>query len=262
MKALQRLFLATALIAAADVFAATVVFADDPNGNGPENVIVTDVVVEEGQNYGLSDPGPGGIDEYDPLERMNRYTYRFNANFDKYVFLPALRGYRLVAPKFLRTAFSNFLKNMNELPTFWNSAMQGSGKKTFVTLGRFLVNSTVGFGGLLDPATPLGMSAYKEDFGQTLGKWGVGAGPFLVVPILGPSSVRDAGGLLIDRAALSYLQNLAFGNVASDYPFLYLLQALQYRDDVAFRYGQLGSAFEYEWIRWFYLEYRRLSVDI
>jgi phospholipid-binding lipoprotein MlaA len=226
VKALQRLFLATALIAAADVFAATVVFADDPNGNGPENVIVTDVVVEEGQNYGLSDP------------------------------------YRLVAPKFLRTAFSNFLKNMNELPTFWNSAMQGSGKKTFVTLGRFLVNSTVGFGGLLDPATPLGMSAYKEDFGQTLGKWGVGAGPFLVVPILGPSSVRDAGGLLIDRAALSYLQNLAFGNVASDYPFLYLLQALQYRDDVAFRYGQLGSAFEYEWIRWFYLEYRRLSVDI
>ena len=92
--------------------------------------------------------------------------------------------------------------------------------------------------------------------------WQMGAGPYLVVPILGPSSIRDAGGLLVDRAALSYLLNLAFGNVASDYPVLYLLQALQYRDDVAFRYGQLGSAFEYEWIRWFYLEFRRLSVDI
>ena len=134
-----------------------------------ENVIVTDVVVEDSAEVDLGDPGYGGIDEYDPLESMNRLTYRFNANFDTWVYMPAVRGYRFVAPQFLRTAFSNFLANMSELPTMWNSALQGSGEKTFRTVGRFLVNSTLGFGGLLDPATPFGMPAYKEDFGQTLG---------------------------------------------------------------------------------------------
>jgi phospholipid-binding lipoprotein MlaA len=229
-----------------------------------ENVIVTDVVVEDGAEVDLGDPGYNGIEEYDPLESMNRLTYRFNANFDKWMFLPAVRGYRFVAPQFLRTAFSNFLANMRELPTMWNSALQGSGKKTVRTFGRFFVNTTLGFGGLLDPATPFGMRAYKEDFGQTLGKWGVGSGAYLVLPILGPSSVRDTGGLILDRGLLFGLQYLVFGSsgsLSSQYPFLYLLQALQFRDDVEFRYGQLGSAFEYEWIRWFYLEFRRLSIE-
>lgn len=211
----------------------------------------------------LEDPGPGLIDRHDPWEPMNRGIYRFNSNFDRRVWVPVLRGYRFVFPPIVRRGFSNFFANLDQITIFGNSVLQLSPRKTAGTLGRFVVNTTVGIGGLLDPASRFGLFSYNEDFGQTLGHYGMGPGPYLMLPILGPSSLRDTAGTIVDTAAVAALQHFAFGNPISDRPYLYsiyVLQAIQLRDDTPFHFGELGP-FEYELVRLFYLEHRRLLVE-
>ncbi len=211
----------------------------------------------------LEDPGPGLVDRFDPWEGKNRGVYRFNANFDRFVFLPALRGYRFVLPMFVRQRFSNFFRNLREFTTFTNSVLQLSPGKSAGTLGRFVVNTTVGIAGFFDPATRFGLFRYNEDFGQTLGHYGLGPGPYLVLPIFGPSSLRDTTGIIVDWAARSALQSVILGNTFENRPYLYSIhgvQALQLRDDTPFHYGELGP-FEYDLVRLFYLEHRQLLVD-
>ena len=205
--------------------------------------------------------GTRPIDRYDPWERMNRRFYRFNAGFDKYVFLPGLRVYRLILPEPLRIGFSNFLSNLGQLTSLMNSVLQLAPKKSAITLGRFVVNSTLGCAGLADPATYMGLIDYHEDFGQTLGRWGMGPGPYLVLPIGGPSSLRDGTGWGVDIAARTYLQSQFIDVSLLDpaYATWLLASWLQARDDQPFRYGELGP-FEYDLVRYFYLEHRDAEI--
>jgi phospholipid-binding lipoprotein MlaA len=199
-------------------------------------------------------------DVYDPWEPMNRHIYRFNANFDEYVFIPVVKGYRFVFPQFLRTGLSNIFDNIGEATIIVNSILQIAPVKTANSIARLTVNSTVGIGGFFDVAQYWKLPGEHEDFGQTLAFYGVGPGPFFVIPILGPSSLRDAGGLLVDRAMIS-VPLMIWVPAASPYTTgAAFLEAIQTRDDLTFRYGELGP-FEYNLIRGLYLEYRKLQVE-
>lgn len=136
--------------------------------------------------------------ERDPLEKFNRAMFTFNLKVDKYVAKPVAKGYRRVIPKPVRKGISNFFSNLREPIVILNDLLQGKFKQAGSDLGRFLMNSTVGFFGLLDVADKVGLKEHDEDFGQTLGKWGFKDGPYLVLPFFGPSGVRDGFGLAAD----------------------------------------------------------------
>ena len=195
---------------------------------------------------------PGILDANDPLEGMNRRIYVFNARFDRTVFLPAVRGYEFILPQFARTGISNVFAVVDDVTTIANSVLQLKPKRAAGMLGRLAVNLTVGVAGLWDAATRFGLPYYREDFGQTLGHYGVPAGPYLVVPILGPSSVRDGSGMLVDRAPFALLNVPPW--------WLTPVEAVSTRADNSFRYGDIGPPFEYDMVRWLYLEQRKLLV--
>ncbi len=128
----------------------------------------------------------------DPLEPINRAIYQFNEGLDKTVVSPAAELYRGVLPQFVRTGVSNFFANINDVLIALNNLLQGKLPDAVSDVGRVAVNTTVGLLGVLDVATEIGLEKHDEDFGQTLGRWGVGDGPYLVLPFFGPSNLRDA----------------------------------------------------------------------
>lgn len=129
---------------------------------------------------------------HDPWEPMNRGVYKFNDALDRTVARPVAKVYHDHVPTPIRSGISNAIDNFAYPTTIVNDLLQGKFRATVSDIGRFLLNSTLGLGGLFDPASKAGLDKNDEDFGQTLGKWGVPSGPYLVVPFLGPSSVRDA----------------------------------------------------------------------
>ncbi|WP_137936682.1 VacJ family lipoprotein [Chitinivorax sp. B] len=139
-------------------------------------------------------------DKRDPLEPFNRKVYSFNEHADRMVVKPVAETYTTVIPSPVRTGIHNFLGNLKEVTYFINNMLQGKVEGALISMGRFTFNSTLGLGGLIDIMTPGGFPVQPEDFGQTLGKWGVGTGPYVMLPLLGPSTVRDASGLLVDTA--------------------------------------------------------------
>lgn len=145
----------------------------------------------------------------DPLEPMNRDILAFNRTFDRFFFKPLAQGYRTVVPDLGRTAIRNFLDNLGEPVVFANNVMQGEFTRADHTAGRFFINSVVGVGGIVDVATKSGLEPESGDFGQTLYRWGVPDGPYLVLPILGPSNPRDTVGIVADAYMdpFSYLAN-------------------------------------------------------
>lgn len=134
----------------------------------------------------------------DPFERLNRGVFQFNETIDGILLRPLAQGYEFITPRFVRTGVSNFFSNLFYPRVIINQLLQGKPLIAVQDTTRFVVNSTFGIGGLFDIATPTGLERNHEDFGQTLGVWGVGAGPYLVLPIFGPSSVRDSIGLVAD----------------------------------------------------------------
>lgn len=134
----------------------------------------------------------------DPFEGYNRAMTTFNDNVDKAVLKPVATGYKEVVPSPLRTGVTNFFGNLGDLWTMVNYALQGNGEKAYVHMVRFTANTVLGFGGLLDIASSMQLSREKQDFGLTLGHWGVQPGPYLVLPLLGPSTVRDTVALPAD----------------------------------------------------------------
>jgi phospholipid-binding lipoprotein MlaA len=130
----------------------------------------------------------------DPLEPLNRGIYKFNDGFDALLVKPGAEFYRFFLPEFIRTGVSNFFYNLNDVIVALNSLLQGKLMQAGSDVSRLIVNSTVGVLGLFDVATKIGLEKHNEDFGQTLGYWGIGDGPYLVLPFLGPSSARDAVG--------------------------------------------------------------------
>ncbi len=134
----------------------------------------------------------------DPWEGMNRKVQKFNDGADRWLLRPIAVGYTKVVPKFMRRGVSNFFGNLTYPVVVVNQFLQGKWRNGFADTGRFLVNSTLGIGGLFDPATRAGLEAHEEDFGQTFAKWGMGSGPYLVLPLMGPSTIRDGGGRIVD----------------------------------------------------------------
>lgn len=144
---------------------------------------------------------PTNPDPRDPFERINRSTFAFNQSLDKAVIRPVLRGYRKVTPRVVRTGVSNLFANAEYPVVIVNDLLQGKLGPAANDTGRFLLNTTLGIGGLLDPASDAGLDRNNEDFGQTLGHWGVGPGPYVMLPFLGPFTVRDGFGALGDNFA-------------------------------------------------------------
>lgn len=145
-------------------------------------------------------PTPG-----DPFESYNRSMTKVNNAVDNAVIKPVATAYKDVTPQFVRTGVTNFFGNIGDVWSTVNSALQGNPRQTLTSFWRVAINTTIGLGGILDPATEMHLQRSKQDFGLTLGHWGFGPGPYLVLPILGPSSVRDAAGLPADY--FGYLPN-------------------------------------------------------
>lgn len=137
-------------------------------------------------------------DARDPWESMNRSIYQFNETLDNAAIKPAAQMYETVVPRLVRRGVNNFLGNLGDVWSMANSAMQLKGQATAETFMRINVNTFLGLGGLLDVATEMRLERQKEDFGQTLGYWGVKPGPYLMLPLLGPSTLRDALALPLD----------------------------------------------------------------
>jgi phospholipid-binding lipoprotein MlaA len=137
----------------------------------------------------------------DPFESWNRGVFAFNEGLDVHVIKPVATGYAYVLPSFVRTGVTNFFANFTDLWSGINSVLQGKLSNGGSDGLRVVTNTTIGIAGLFDVATGLGIKKYPEDFGQTLGVWGFGAGPYVVWPVLGGSSVRDSVGLPLDIAA-------------------------------------------------------------
>jgi phospholipid-binding lipoprotein MlaA len=138
---------------------------------------------------------------YDPIEPVNRGILSFNNAVDTVILDPAVVGYRAVTPKPVRTGIRNFVRHLESPLYFANNLLQGDLNGAGVTLQRAIINTFVGFGGVWDVAGENGIKEQPEDFGQTLAVWGVGEGPYLVLPILGPSNLRDTGGMIVDGYA-------------------------------------------------------------
>ena len=201
------------------------------------------------------------INVEDPWEGFNRGAYRFNTEFDRWVFLPVVRGYEFVVPDPAEQAVSNFFNNLGEIRNAVNSALQLRGDAFGTAFARFFINTTVGIGGLIDLATPFGYPEQREDFGQTLGRWGVAGGPYLVLPILGPSNLRDAGGIAVDIGYTSATPGLDLPQEQFPSPAVYYgLYGVDARHQNGFRYFQSGSPFEYEFVRFFYTKKRELEI--
>ncbi|HKK06169.1 MAG TPA: VacJ family lipoprotein [Gammaproteobacteria bacterium] len=146
-----------------------------------------------------SSAGPG--ERSDPLEPFNRQVYAFNSDFDTKIGKPVAESYQRHVPSPVRTGVSNFFSNLNDVVVIVNDLLQLKGGQAASDTLRFSVNTVFGLFGLLDIATPSGLPKHDEDFGQTLGYWGVGTGPYIVLPFLGPNDARDTVGLVGDSYA-------------------------------------------------------------
>jgi phospholipid-binding lipoprotein MlaA len=195
---------------------------------------------------------------YDPLERINRFTYRFNARFDEHVFLPVANGYRHI-PGPIRAGVHNFFRNLAEVTSTVNYGLQWRLSSGARSLGRFVINSTIGIGGLFDVATKLKLSNEQTGFSATLSTWGVPPGPYLVVPLLGPSTLRDGFGFLGDYG-IEYGINVVNLYRGDKTYALGVVNAIDQRAAIDFRYYGSGSPFEYETIRFLYI-HRDLIQD-
>ncbi len=146
------------------------------------------------------EPEPVEFAKQDPYEKLNRSVFKFNEMLDSNVMAPVARGYKVAVPGPVRSMFTNMRSNFGDIGVTVNSLLQLKFANAATSGGRLVVNSTIGLGGMLDVASDMGMDKKNEDFGQTLGFYGVPSGPYVMLPVFGPSTMRDAGGLLVDSA--------------------------------------------------------------
>ncbi|MEW6490131.1 MAG: VacJ family lipoprotein [Thermodesulfobacteriota bacterium] len=216
-------------------------------------------------SVGVPEDFHGRAEVYDPLEGWNRRVYRFNYYFDKYLFLPVVKTYSALMPDLLEKAVTNVFSNLGDIMNFTNAVLQLKGESATLSLGRLFLNTTLGLGGLWDVASTQGIPKRNEDFGQPLGHYGVPAGPYLVLPVLGPSNLRDGLGLAVDYSLYSVYPPLD--------PLEYWIEdggarlaitgvkAVDKRKNIAFRYYESGSPFEYFLVRWLYTEHRNIEIQ-
>jgi phospholipid-binding lipoprotein MlaA len=199
-----------------------------------------------------------GTNPRDPYEKFNRQMFKFNDAVDRVALKPAATVYKQVLPTFVQTGVSNFFGNLSDLWTGINNLMQGKGQDGMSDLTRFTLNSTLGLGGLLDIGSEAGLQKHNEDFGQTLGAWGVPSGPYLMLPLLGPSTVRDTAGIPLDIYAdpWAYKEPVRWRNVGT------ALRAVDQRAAVldASNLMEEAALDRYEFIRDGFLQRRQSKI--
>jgi len=198
-------------------------------------------------------------DPRDPLEPVNRVVYHFNDGVDHLLIKPAAELYQgRMIPEFVRTGIRNFFSNINDVIVFLNDLLQGKFEDAESDLGRIVINTTAGILGFVDVATDAGLTKHNEDFGQTLGVWGFDDGPYLVLPLLGPSSVRDAVGWVGD----AYTWPVAYVDPHRTRNQLILLRYISLRADLlaASKVLEAAALDPYEFMRDAYLQRRRNLV--
>ncbi|MFZ4859118.1 MAG: MlaA family lipoprotein [Desulfuromonadaceae bacterium] len=198
---------------------------------------------------------------YDPWESFNRRMYKFNFYADKYVVMPVITSYEFITPTVVQTGVSNFFNNIGEVKTLYNSLLQAKGGKSLNAIGRFATNSTLGIAGLFDVATGFGMKRNPEDFGQTLAVWGVGRGPYVVLPFLGPNTARGTSGYVVDTGArmamvgaIDPYSNMDNGSTVE--AAVTGLEVIDARHQVKFRYFESYYPFEYLMVRYLFVQQR------
>jgi phospholipid-binding lipoprotein MlaA len=191
----------------------------------------------------------------DPLEPINRGIYHFNDGVDTVLVKPAAELYRGMVPSLVRTGVSNFFSNIGDVIVALNNLLQGKVAQAVSDVGRIVVNTTAGLLGVIDVATEIGLEKHNEDFGQTLGFWGFGDGPYLMLPLLGPSNLRDALGTIVDFKT----DPLSYVNPSRDRNLLWGLRFLNRRSELLETSRILDSAAldPYEFLRDAYLQRRR-----
>ena len=194
----------------------------------------------------------------DPIEPVNRAVYQFNDAVDQVLFKPAAEVYRAVFPDFVRTGVGNFFSNINDVLVALNNLLQGKFVNAVSDAGRVVVNTTIGLLGVLDVATNMGLEKHNEDFGQTMGYWGIGDGPFLMLPIVGPSNLRDGLGRIVDYKTdpITYVHSMRARNI------LWGTRAISQRADLLDTSKILETAAldPYEFLRDAYIQRRRNLV--
>lgn len=200
-----------------------------------------------------------GPNPRDPFEPFNRGVTRFNDGLDEALVKPVAQAYQDVLPSPVRTGVNNFFANLSDVWSFVNNVLQLKPQAAAESWMRFNVNTVFGLGGVLDWATEMGIQRHREDFGKTLGHWGVASGPYLVLPVLGPSTVRDAAALVVDAKGDLVLQ---VDNVSSRNS-LYFLRAVDIRSSLL-RAGQVldqAALDKYSFTRDAYLQRRGGVID-
>ncbi|MGA7594097.1 MAG: VacJ family lipoprotein [Gallionella sp.] len=194
----------------------------------------------------------------DPLEPINRGIYKFNDTLDKAVIKPVARGYQTAMPAVIKAMISNFFSNLDDVDVTANDLLQFKLKQGFSDGMRFVINTTIGVFGLIDVASQGSLKKHQQDFGLTLGKWGIGNGPYLVLPILGPSTLRDTAGLYGDGFAspLYQMNNMRSRNLS------YMVRGLSHRAAFLNQESVLDEAMidPYQFIRESYLLQRRSRI--
>lgn len=205
---------------------------------------------------GCASQAQQNVNPDDPWEGFNRRVFAFNDAIDRYALKPIAQGYDTITPEPVQTGVGNFFSNLGEIRTTVNSALQWKWANAGMSSGRFLLNTTLGLGGLLDPASEMGWTAREEDFGQTLAVWGVDEGPYVVLPLLGGHTLRHAGGLPADLYAdpVTYVEDDAtrYG--------LRFLELVDYRASVLDQ-EELIRGDRYSFLRDTYLQQRRFEVN-
>ena len=193
----------------------------------------------------------------DPLETINRKVDVFNQEFDKAIAKPVAKGYRKVTPDPLDRGITNFFNNLADVPSATNNLLQLKPLRAASDVGRICINTTIGLLGFFDVASDMGIPNYKEDFGQTLGRWGVGDSPYLVIPFLGTSNLRDFAGMIGDL----FLNPVSYGSEGV-YWTLVAVNLVDRRADLIEAGDVLDEAAvdRYSFMREFYLQKRELSI--
>lgn len=193
----------------------------------------------------------------DPYEKFNRGVYKFNDALDRGVAKPVAKGYRAITPQPVRTGIGNFIANLEMPGTLINDMLQGKMRAAWSDTGRFLLNTTLGIGGLFDPATRAGIDHNEEDFGQTLGAWGVPSGAYLVLPLLGPSNLRDAPAKGVD----AFTNPSTYANPEAHWGY-WVLDKVHKRYELLPLEPTLAKAFDpYAFMRDAYLQNRAYKVS-
>lgn len=210
--------------------------------------------------FAMTTAAVAGSDPRDPWEGFNRKVFVFNEWFDRWLGKPVARGYQAITPTVVDKHITYFFRNFDDVTNAINLALQGKGREALDTTGRVIANTSLGLGGLFDVASAGGIPRRVTSFGTTLGKWGMGSGSYLVLPFLGPSTLRDAAGVPADWVFNPLPTPLSVVSEDADRYALEGLGLIDQRADLL-RYEEVLVGDRYVFLRDIYLQHRAFAVD-